>query len=143
MFNNIEGIDIVIAALLLITFALLATVILLLNELRHYKKTTVIQLGLKDNSLTTGVEAKKLHVNPADFVINKDKLRERLLDAFKKKEHPDISTLAYCILAHAGLYELLDSDSAASLKKALTRLLNNGNERATISFLNTIADSVV
>ncbi len=142
MFEKISSLDIVITTLLLILVVLFGVVVYLINELRYYKKTTIIQLGFKENSLKTDVKETKLSVNAEDFRINKEKLLEKLVDGFKTRTHPQTGTYAYCIMDHAGLYELLDSESTKNLKQALTRLLNNGDDEATLGFLKTIADSV-
>jgi hypothetical protein len=102
----------------------------------------VIHLGLKDGQVTTGLAPATLSIRPEDFQIRADKLREKLLHGFETEKHPDTGTLAYCILDHAGVDEMLDGKSWTEAKEALTRLLSNGDMDATKRFLETLADSV-
>ena len=102
----------------------------------------IIHLGIKPGAVETGVEPIKVPVSPTDFIVQADKLREKLLHGLETKNHPDTDTRAYCILDHAGMSAIVESESLLSVRKALTRLLLNGDEDATKRFLETLADSV-
>ncbi len=83
-----------------------------------------------------------MSINPIDFKISANKLREKLLKEFETEDHPDISTRAFCILQQAGARDAMENESASKVQKALTRLLVNEDDDATRTFLVTIADSV-
>lgn len=145
MFNKIEGMDIVIAAFVLVIAVLAGVVIFLVNELRFYKKTTNINfdLGLKDAKIAElGLGSAKDLVRPDDFKISVEKLRKKLLEGFEKKNHPDTETLAYCILEHAGVGAYVEGASRIEIQKALTRLLLNEDVNAIRGFLSALAQSI-
>lgn len=102
----------------------------------------IIHLEFKNPNVDAGVGLVKMSVRPEDFELNVERLRTILLHGFETKEHPDMSTRAYTILDHAGLDKVLENKSWSSCNKALTRLLINGDDRATRRFLETLADSV-
>jgi hypothetical protein len=102
----------------------------------------VIHLGLKDGRVTTNLSQAKLAIRPEDFQIRADKLKEQLLRRLETEGHEDIGTRAYCILDHAGMSPILNSQSFAEAKAALVRLLINGDNEATRRFLETLAESV-
>ena len=102
----------------------------------------VIHLGLKDTGVVTGLAPATLSIRSEDFRVQADKVYQKLVNGLKVKEHPDTGILAYCILRHAGVDNMVNNQSSIELQKALTRLLLNGDDEATKRFLRTLADSV-
>jgi len=102
----------------------------------------IIHLGIKPGEVKTGVGLIKLPINPKDFEVRADKLREKLFHGLEIKAHPDTGTHAYVILDHAGLFEIMEGNSAHEVRRALTRLLANGDDATIRNFLETLADSV-
>jgi hypothetical protein len=142
---NVDKIDILITALIIICVVLGSLVAFLVNELRFYKKTITINydLKLKDAKIAEiGLGSAKNLVSPEDFKINAAKLRTKLVHGLETKNHSDVGTLAWTILNHAGFENYVESDSRKEIEKALTRLLINGDSDATRRFLESVADSV-
>ena len=102
----------------------------------------IIHIGLKDSQVTTGLSPAKLSIRPEDFLVHADKLREKLLHGLETEKHPNTGTLAYCILNHAGVDEMVDGKSWTEIQAALTRLLANGDNDAAKRFLETLANSI-
>ncbi len=102
----------------------------------------IIHLGMKDGRVNTDLTPVTLSIRPEDFLIRADKLCEKLLHGLATESHPNTSTLAYCVLKHAGLDNMLDGQSWGEAQKALTRLLTNGDDEATQRFLSTLASSI-
>lgn len=115
---------------------------LIYQRVSEPRPTNIIHLGLKNAKVDVGLKDVKLSIRPEDFQVRADKLYAKLLDGLATRTHPSTGTLAYCILDHAGIYDIMDSGSIQEVKKALTRLLNNGDEEAIKHFLETLADSV-
>lgn len=105
----------------------------------------VIHLGLQESKITTGMTPVSIPINPDDFKIETDTLREKLLEGLKTKKkdfEEDIPTYAFVILNHAGLMKIMDANSRRESEEALIRLLLNGNVDATKRFLEALAESV-
>ncbi len=81
------------------------------NE-RKPATTNIIHLGLKNADITiAGLEPVTLALRPGEFQVRVDKLTEKLIHGLATKQHADVGTRAYCILDHAGMQEILSSQT--------------------------------
>jgi hypothetical protein len=117
----------------------------LFSMMQNLPPTTqnVIHLGLKDTKVAIGTEVvSELPIKPEDFLIQEEKLCEKLLRGYETRKHPDTGTYAWCILDHVGFHHYVDNKTQTEAQKALTRLLLNGDDEAIRKFLTTLAHSV-
>lgn len=102
----------------------------------------IFPLGVKPGKVKTGIDPINIPISPESFRIDPGKLGAKLIEGLGTVSHPDTSTLAYCILKHAGVDEMLEGKSWKEVQQALTRLLNNEDEKTIEYFLLTLADSI-
>lgn len=93
-------------------------------------------------SVVLSIEGKNVKSVPEDFAPNKEVIKKRLLDALEKENHPNPDTLAYCILSHSGFESFVNGNAWTNSKKALSRLLTNGDMEKVKVFLTDIVNQL-
>lgn len=95
-------------------------------------------------STILSIEGKEVKTTPEDFEPNKKEILNKLLKALEENKdtnyNPD--TYAFVILNHSGWDSFVTNESRSNAKKALSRLLANGDMEKAKIFLTDLANQL-
>ncbi|MBI3572992.1 MAG: hypothetical protein HY092_02205 [Candidatus Kerfeldbacteria bacterium] len=111
------------------------------TELKNVNQAMTMIVEQRRLSVALDISPSSLKVDPKIFEPNKPALKSRIGFALNK-EHDNPDTRAYCVLNALGFDTFVEPKVDTQVKKALGRLLANGDLKGARAFLEEVVDKL-